>query len=167
MSLPIKTLDAIVELSIAIEFGRVTNSQWQRWAERMLLVSSPNELSWLVDLYEADQPRAALGALANGARRHTSEFTVDVTSLRLGFLYLDWEQGLLSATDLLHKAGDITDSNYDAPSCETVYQVLNRLESAPTCDNNVTTEINNRLHELFAVHGTKARMVLEHLENAT
>ena len=110
-------VEAIQTLIAGIETGHLTTGQWVTWAEGALLKARIVD-PWLVDLYEAVTPEAALVALYSGLRRSgQSEEAVDQTSLSLGFLYMRYRSGEFSLAALLRWAGELADRhNYGGPS---------------------------------------------------
>ena len=125
----------------AVEEGYFGSPAWVPWAERALQSATPVP-PWLVDLCYAADAGSALPLLYAGldslSRMDEVARAGDLTALRLGMSWLRYERGELSLEQLLSHAGDIADrANYDSPSCEAFYALLNDVEggfpAGPAC----------------------------------
>ena len=107
----------------ALEAGYATRAAWRAWAERRI-AEGPTAPAWLVDLADARSAREAAEALGEGAReaRRSGLEVGGHQRLTVGFLWLLHEEGRLSFTQAIDRAGEVADAaNWESPSCEAFY----------------------------------------------
>lgn len=149
-------------LIAAVEAGYLRRDAWQAWAERRMLADGAIP-PWLHALSSSRDVDDALAALWEGLHESERASTdalsaeIDGTSLRLGFLFLRHQRGEIDVAALLSAAGELTDrANYDRPTCEAFFTLLNEADAgrAPT----------ERVEALFAEHAEAARRCLAVLD---
>lgn len=144
----------LICMQVAINAGFIKKAQWQEWADRSMY-EEPKVPAWLYELSIATASRAALAALWEGiAQSGVSPEEIDRTSAHLGFLYLRYKAGELALIELLKQAGQIADgANYDKPSCEAFYILLNEIYGSNPIQHYLKTiTIFERAEELFKSH---------------
>jgi hypothetical protein len=119
----------LIGLRAAIEAGAIGPIEWRGWADRSML-EEPEVPDWLFKLSTAEEPVEAVAVLSEGsAQTDVSPEDSDLTSAHLGFLRLRYEAGDISLSELLGRAARVTDAaNYDDPSCEALYLLLNEID---------------------------------------
>ena len=121
------TVAQIQTLIAGIETNFLEEQVWRQWGENSLLEVSPVPV-WLVELYDAENTDAALAALYRGWRETQNDAPLNQSEL-FGFLYLRYLAGNLTLQKLLLEAGEFSDRvNFDNPSCEAFYFLLNEYE---------------------------------------
>jgi hypothetical protein len=157
-------IEAIQTLIAAVESGYLKDNQWAAWAERALIESSSAE-SWLVELYDAETKETALAALYKGWNKlnHLAS-SLDQTALLLGFLYLRHLSGETNLAEFLQRTGALCDGNYNDPSCEAIYSLLNEYEgrTKPGDSNSLVARVDSS----FSKHADFARTQFDSLQGA-
>lgn len=126
----------------ALESGDITEPVWTDWAEKQTGDVGQPQL-WLKVLCHAPDTSTALSVLYS-TYLHDSELAPydDRASASLGFLYLRYLRGELQLATLLLRAGGEADGyNYDHPSCEEIYALLNQLEAAIAQVQNIESYV--------------------------
>jgi hypothetical protein len=153
----------LIGLRAAIEAGAIGPIEWRDWADR-LMIEEPEVPDWLFRLSTATEPVEATAALSEGwAQTDVSLEDFDLTSAHLGFLRLRHEAGEITLTELLERAGRLTDAaNYDHPSCEAFYLLLNEIDRhGPIQPSRIP--LAERGAQLFDRHVRCARLLLGEL----
>lgn len=161
------TVAAIQTLITAIETAFLEEEVWRQWSERALLDASPVPI-WLVELYDAEDSEGALAALYNGWHKTNGAASLlNQTKLYLGFLYLHYLAGNLSLSKLLLKAGEFSDRvNFDNPSCEAFYLLLNEYEGREGSPPSDSKTFDERVEDLFLSFAELAEKQLALLQQA-
>lgn len=150
----------VVGLLAGIQAGAISTTQWRAWADRWIIESEVVP-AWLFDLSNTTKPTAALALLSEGAEsKEVSSEQVDETSIHLGFLYLRHERGEIDTSELLHRAGRLTDAaNYDDPTCEAFYLLINEIDrGGPT--RPIPQSFATRVANAFAHHVGATRALI-------
>jgi len=133
--------------TVLLDAGLGTSTAWKAWAEREVAVRD-HAPHWLLDVLAADDRATAASAFHAAPR----EASVDVTSLRLGLLYVRHTRGELSARDLVVRAGELADAaNYGEPDCEAFFALANELENRAGPAHSAGAP-STRIDALFARH---------------
>lgn len=160
----------VIEINIAaIESGYLSSTDWQHWAEQQML-RSESVPSLLVDLYDANTPDEAIGALYSywfrlyeSSSHNQQHLEFNEIDLVFGFMYLRFERGDISMATLLSEAGRKADAeNYSNPDCESFYLLLNEIDGGGPIMPS-TIPIIERFKELFAPKAEIARKCLSYL----
>ena len=160
-------VEAIQTLIAAIKSGYLKDQQWAAWAERAIIESS-SVASWLVKLYDAETEETALAALYQGWHKLNHQASsLDQTALLLGFLYLRYLSGEINMAEFLRQTGALSDArNYDDPSCEAIYELLNEYEGRTTSKSNDSNPLVTKVDLLFSKHADVAKRQVDFLHGA-
>jgi hypothetical protein len=144
----------------ALEAGYTSYEVVSTWANARL-DSMPTIPVWFSDLVWVSSDEEALSALwsARGSSDFSSSSTlgfaepaelIDGRSLYLGFVFLRFEAGEVSAPELLKRCGDKADGwNLADPECSAFYLLLNEFDGGgPVLSSTIPLE--RRILKLFA-----------------
>lgn len=142
----------VMAAAVASEY--ITMSELAAWAEQEVLrMDSPP--TWLLDLCMARTKEVALGLLWPAWDRRME--LLGTTRLGyekygdayMGFLYLSFDRGNLSMSELLNLAGLYSDCSGYTIECEAFYVLLNEIDGGgPTIPSGLP--LDQRVSELFA-----------------
>ena len=161
------TVAEIQTLIAGVEADFLEEQVWRQWSESTLLEVSPVPV-WLVELYDAENTKDALAALYSGWHKlHSDNAPLNQTELYLGFLYLRHLAGNLNLPKLLLEAGEFSDRvNFDNPSCEAFYMLLNEYEGREGSPPYDSETFNKRVESLFLSFAELAKKQLSSLQRA-
>lgn len=157
----------IQTLIAGIEADFLDEQVWRQWTEHALQRVSSVPV-WLVKLYDAENTEDALAALYRGLNKaHGDDALLNQTEIYLGFLYLRHLAGNLSLPKLLLEAGEFSDRvNFDNPSCEAFYLLLNECEGREGSPPYNSATFNERVESLFLSSVELAKKQLSSLQRA-
>lgn len=161
------TVAEIQTLITGIETNFFEEQFWRQWCERALRDASPVP-AWLVELYDAENSEHALAALYHGWHKSNgAQSLLNQTELYLGFLYLRYLADNLSLPKLLLEAGAYSDKvNFDNPSCEAFYMLLNEYEGRDNSPPYNSETFNERVESLFTSFAELTKKQLSSLQRA-
>jgi hypothetical protein len=159
------TVAEIQTLIAGIETDFLGEQVWRQWSERALLEVSSVPV-WLVELYDAKKTDDALSALYRGWRETTeNDVPLNQSQLYLSFLYLRYLSGKLTLQKLLLEAGEFSDRvNFDNPSCEAFYMLLNEYEGRESLPPYNSETFNERVESLFISFAELAKKQISSLQ---
>ena len=105
-------------------------SDWRRWADiRIEDYDSPPY--WIIALSLATSTEEFQSAVAEQLDAETREAgrTIYYSDASLGYIYWRFKIGRVSFSQFLAEAGYDADCGYSDMDCESVYEILNELES--------------------------------------
>ena len=161
------TVAEIQTLIAGIDADFLDEQIWRQWTEYALQKVSSVPV-WLVELYEAENSKDALVALYCGWHKAESDDApLNQTELYLGFLYLSHLAGKLNLPKLLLEAGEFSDkANFDNPSCEAFYLLLNEYEEREGALSYNSSTFSGRVENLFSGFAELAKRQIASLQRA-
>jgi hypothetical protein len=149
--------EALLTWIAAIESGFARDGEWAAWADRQITQLDEPPL-WVLNVCVAYTPKKALHALwpAWGTIAQEVWTRLDLTGLRLGFMYLDYERNGISLLAMLLKAGELTDGTNYRVGCEVFYMLANEIRgNGPMLSS--PRPLVERVAELFRPFSDSAR----------
>ncbi|MEL6497549.1 MAG: hypothetical protein AAF937_05900 [Planctomycetota bacterium] len=108
----------------AAECGFAQPSDWQAWADSLIMLDTEPPETWLIDLAAA----ATADALKTWSDHHGMSDD-DCDKATLGYLWHRYRNGSLSLGACLAEVGEAADHGHVGIECESFYALLNELES--------------------------------------
>jgi hypothetical protein len=157
--------DLLWFLAVATDSEYLSLSDLVAWVDQQVLrLESPP--SWLLDVCIAKTQEEALDPMLLAWNRHIESAghngpdDVSRHRLYLGFLYLRYERGDLTMTELLRLAGRYSDGSDCGIDCEALYLLLNEIDGSGTTIPS-DHPLADRVTELFGPMAEPARQCLD------
>lgn len=126
-------------------------ADWQSWADQKIL-SMPNPPHWIINMSMAGSVSELSAALADELDKMKDVSPASLDEVLIGYMWLRFKRGEIALVECLRLVGEAADAGASSLECESVFELLNRLEA----NHSNQEEIQARAAALLSDFGRKA-----------